>query len=200
MLGEQLCKSFDKRQDNKAENAQYITQKANELKAYENSCHRAINDAKKDYEKKVNEFEKLRMKEERWLLKNGKVPLFFTNPSSNSIKGEIVRSICADDEGIIWFCTEDGWLNRLDPQTRIVKNFEIVKKLNMHEIVMDNERLWVCSYGKGVYIFDIKKERTIRHYDLPSNTTTTGLKTKDGNIYIGTIAGLYRYEPDSFPI
>ena len=123
--------------------------------------------------------------------------LFFTNPSSNSIKGEIVRSICADDEGIIWFCTEDGWLNRLDPQTRIVKNFEIVKKLNMHEIVMDNERLWVCSYGKGVYIFDIKKERTIRHYDLPSNTTTTGLKTKDGSIYIGTLAGLYRYEPDS---
>ena len=73
MLGEQLCKSFDKRQDNKAENAQFITQKANELKAFEHSCQRAINDAKKDYEKKVNEFEKLRMKEERWLLKNGKV-------------------------------------------------------------------------------------------------------------------------------
>ncbi|MBR5145917.1 MAG: hypothetical protein IKV34_04570, partial [Clostridia bacterium] len=73
MLGEQLCRSFDKRQDQKVENAQYLTQKANELKAFENSCQRAINDAKKDYEKKLNEFEKLRMKEERWLLKNGKV-------------------------------------------------------------------------------------------------------------------------------
>lgn len=73
MLGEQLCRSFDKRQDQKVENAQYLTQKANELKAFENSCQRAINDAKKDYEKKLNEYEKLRMKEERWLLKNGKV-------------------------------------------------------------------------------------------------------------------------------
>ena len=73
MLGEQLCRSFDKRQDKKVENAQFLTQKANELKAFENSCQRAINDAKKDYEKKLNEFEKLRIKEERWLLKNGKV-------------------------------------------------------------------------------------------------------------------------------
>jgi len=73
MLGEQLCRSFDKRQDKKVENAQFLTQKANELKAFENSCQRAINDAKKDYEKKLNEFERLRIKEERWLLKNGKV-------------------------------------------------------------------------------------------------------------------------------
>jgi len=73
MLGEQLCRSFDKRQDKQVENAQFLTQKANELKSFENSCQRAINDAKKDYEKKLNEFEKLRIKEERWLLKNGKV-------------------------------------------------------------------------------------------------------------------------------
>ncbi|MBR2372094.1 MAG: hypothetical protein IKA90_04395, partial [Clostridia bacterium] len=41
MLGEQLCRSFDKRQDKKVENAQFLTQKANELKAFENSCQRA---------------------------------------------------------------------------------------------------------------------------------------------------------------
>ena len=73
MLGEQLCKSFDKRQDKKAENTQFLANKNNELKSFENSCHRAINDAKKEYERKVNEFEKQRMREERWLLKNGKV-------------------------------------------------------------------------------------------------------------------------------
>ena len=73
MLGEQLCRSFDKRQDKKVENAQFLAQKSNELKTFENACQRAINDAKKDYERKTNEFEKLRIKEERWLLKNGKV-------------------------------------------------------------------------------------------------------------------------------
>lgn len=126
--------------------------------------------------------------------------LYFTNPSSNSIKGEIVRSICSDDTGLIWFCTEDGWLNRMDPQSHEVKNYEIVRKLNMHELVMDNDRLWVCSYGKGVYVFDIRKEKVVRHYDLPCNTTSTGIKTKGGDLYIGTIAGLYRYDSanDSF--
>ena len=73
MLGEQLCKSFDKRQDKKAENAQYLTQKSNELKAFENSCHRAVNDAKKECERKINDFEKQRLREERFLLRNGKV-------------------------------------------------------------------------------------------------------------------------------
>ena len=43
------------------------------LKNFVTSCHRAVNDAKKDCEKKMNEFEKLRIKEERWLLRNGKV-------------------------------------------------------------------------------------------------------------------------------
>lgn len=126
--------------------------------------------------------------------------LFFTNPSSNSIKGEIVRSICSDDAGVIWFCTEDGWLNRMDPQSRLVQNFEIVRKLNMHELVMDNDRLWICSYGKGVYVFDTNTEKVVKHYDLPSNTTTTGIKTRNGDIYIGTISGLYKYVPeeDSF--
>lgn len=73
MLGEQLCKSFDKRQDKKVDNAQFLTQKSNELKSFEVSCHKAVNEAKKEYEKKLNEYEKLRMKEERWLLRNGKV-------------------------------------------------------------------------------------------------------------------------------
>lgn len=73
MLGEQLGKSFDARQDFKAENVQLLAQKANELKSFTNACNRAIADAKKERDKKFNDFEKLRIREEKWLMRNGKV-------------------------------------------------------------------------------------------------------------------------------
>ena len=73
MLEEQLNKSFDARQDKKAENAQLVARKANELKSFENACNRAVADVRKECDRKINEYEKLRAKEEKWLLKNGKV-------------------------------------------------------------------------------------------------------------------------------
>ncbi len=73
VLGEQLCKSFDAMQDKQNENVQLLAQKNNELKSFENACNKAVADARKDCEKKLNEYEKLRIKEERWLLRNGDV-------------------------------------------------------------------------------------------------------------------------------
>lgn len=73
MLEEQLNKSFDARQDKKAENAQLVARKANELKSFENACNRAVADVRKECDRKIGEYEKLRAREEKWLLKNGKV-------------------------------------------------------------------------------------------------------------------------------
>lgn len=132
-----------------------------------------------------------------WKNNGEEMSLYFTNPSDNSIKGNIVRSICNDASGNIWFCTEDGWLNRLSPQNNQVKNYQITEGLNMQGLVMDNDMLWICSYGKGLHKFDINRERVIRRYDFPSDRVSTGLKTKDGDIFIGTAAGLYIYVPEN---
>ena len=73
MLNEKLGKSLDQRQDIKEENVHLAAQKANELKAFENACNRALAECLREKERKINEAEKLRAKEEKWLLKNGKV-------------------------------------------------------------------------------------------------------------------------------
>ena len=135
-----------------------------------------------------------------WKNKADEMAIYFENPSKNSIKGKIVRSISSDSEGKIWFCTEDGWLNSLDAQKQETKAYQITEKLNMHDIVMDEDLMWICSYGEGLFLYDKKEHKVKRHYDLANNFIGCGIKTKEGDILIGTRAGLYIYDrpSDSF--
>ena len=132
-----------------------------------------------------------------WQNRNGEMNIYFPKPSGNSLKGKIVRSICQDAYGQIWLCTEDGWLNCFSPASFIVKNYKLADNLNLQGLVIDDDKLWICSYGDGIWLFDIRKERLIRHYDLDNNTTTLGIKSDNGSILIGTTSGLYRYESTS---
>ena len=130
------------------------------------------------------------------------IGMYFNNPSDNSIKGTIVRSICQDENGHIWFCTEDGWLNRFNPTNHAITNYKLADDLNLQGLVAEGNRLWVCSYGHGVWMLDRKNGKVLRQYNLPNNMTTLGLKSAKGNILIGTTSGLYRYDAqtDSFSI
>lgn len=135
-----------------------------------------------------------------WKNKADEMAIYFQNPSKNSIKGKIVRSIGADNEGKIWFCTEDGWLNSLDAKKQETRTFQITKNLNMHDIVMDADQMWICSYGNGVYLYDHSSNKVRKHYDLENNYTSCGIKTKEGDLLIGTREGLFIYDKasDSF--
>lgn len=135
-----------------------------------------------------------------WKDREGEMALYFTNPSENSLKGKIVRSICQDERGLIWLCTEDGWLNRFNPTLQTMKSYRLADDLNLHGLIMDDGQMWICSYGKGIWLFDLKKEKVTRHYDLSNNMVTLGIKSQSGQIYAGTTMGLYRYDRqnDSF--
>lgn len=132
-----------------------------------------------------------------WKDRDGEMEQYFMNPSDNSIKGKIVRSICQDNKGMIWFCTEDGWLNRLNPSSQTMKNYKLADGLNLHGLIMDGDRMWICSYGKGIWLFDLTKEKVTRHYELTDNSVILGIRTSDGQILVGTTTGLYRHERES---
>ena len=127
----------------------------------------------------------------------GDIGMYFSNPSGNSIKGTIVRSICEDESGHIWFCTEDGWLNRYNPTTHTIANYQLAEDTNLQGIVADGKKMWICSYGDGVWLMNRESGRIMKHYDLPNNTTTLGIKSAKGQIFIGTTSGLYRYDETS---
>lgn len=129
-----------------------------------------------------------------WKDREDEMALYFNNPTKNSIKGKIVRSICQDNSGYIWFCTEDGWLNRFNPVDQTMKNYKLAEDLNLQGLIVDDDMLWVCSLGRGMWLFDLKNERVKKHYNLPSSRVTLGIRSRDGQIFAGTGSGLYRYD------
>ena len=135
-----------------------------------------------------------------WKDRGDEMAVYFPNPSDNSLKGKIVRSIVSDQYGIVWFCTEDGYLNRLDPQIHQMRYFELAKGTNMHDLIMDGDRMWICTFGDGIYEFDVRTEKVVKKHTFPVNGVSTGIKTAEGHIYIGTTLGLYRFnrEDSSF--
>lgn len=124
----------------------------------------------------------------------GDIAQYFSNPSDNSIKGTIVRSICQDDDGHIWLCTEDGWLNRYNPTTHTITNYQLAEDINLHGLIPDGDKIWVCSLGDGVWLMDTKSGRVLRHFNLPNNMAASGIRSAKGQIFIGTSSGLYRYD------
>ena len=137
-----------------------------------------------------------------WQDREDEMTIYLENPSKNSIKGQIVRSICQDERGYVWFCTEDGWLNRLNPADHTIKNFKLDDGLNLQGLVVDGDKLWICSYGKGLWLFNLTQEKVVKRYRMMNNVATLGIKSKKGNIFAGTTSGLYKYDRanDSFTL
>lgn len=132
-----------------------------------------------------------------WQNKGNEQARYFMNPSSNTMMGKIVRSIVQDHKGYIWICTEDGWLNRLDPVSNRIRNYKLDDGLNLQGLIADEGKLWISSYGHGVYLFNMDTEKVDAHYDIGNNWATLGLKTAGGDILIGTSEGLYRWDKSS---
>jgi len=131
---------------------------------------------------------------------------FFPQGSSNSLSGYAVREICADKNGHLWIGTEDGGLNMFNPQSRAFKNFRpggtktSISHSNIHGLMAAGNELWVGTFEQGLDVFDINTEQVIRRYragtapnQLKSNFIESILRTRSGEILIGSSVGLYRY-------
>jgi len=131
---------------------------------------------------------------------------YFPDNSDNAIQGDVVREIHKDQSGNLWVGTEDAGLNRINVKTKKITHFYPTGKpgsiayTNIHALLSDDHELWVGTYEHGIDIIDINTNKVIRHYDagqgandLKSNFIVTIYKTKNNNIYIGTLEGLYKY-------
>ena len=122
---------------------------------------------------------------------------------SNSIHGRRVLEIVEDNQGYIWIGTEDGGLNRFNPATGEFSFFKESSVFsNIHGLCVVGDKLWVGTYSYGVVIIDtrtLKITQTItaqqgREHTLLDNDIFAIEKTHDGNIYLGTLGGLCRYQ------
>lgn len=131
---------------------------------------------------------------------------FFPQGGSNSLSGYAVREICADHNGDFWIGTEDGGLNLFNPKSGSFKHFgpggtqTIGTHSNIHGLIVVGNELWVGTFEQGLDVFDIRTQQVIRRYragsapnQLKSNFIESMLKTRSGDILIGSAIGVYRY-------
>ena len=130
-----------------------------------------------------------------WQDKQDEFTIFYPNPvAQRSMIGSIVRGIVPDSEGGIWFCTEDGGLNRLRPDRKGGEAYEIEPKLNMQGLTMSGDSLWVYTFNRGIWLYDPIKRQPVKHYDV-HRSSGVGIRTHDGQIIAGSLSGLYYYDP-----
>ncbi|MBQ0097161.1 MAG: response regulator [Bacteroidales bacterium] len=139
-----------------------------------------------------------------WHNRKHHISQFIPMDKDNCLKGKLVRAITGDTSGNVWVGTEDGHLNYFNLKKETVCEVNRViglpDNLNYHCFLNDGNRMWIATFGNGVYLVDRKKFRLIRHYDVGSNSCICIRKTSDGSVYAGTSTGMYVYDPasDSF--
>jgi len=126
---------------------------------------------------------------------------FFTTISAGEGCGRIISRFCEDPDGNIWIGSDDGGLSLYDPQTERYERVVIdplVPSPNIHALEVDGDRLWVGTYGSGLYCVELRTRRT-RHF----TRNDTGLDNLDvyslyrdsrGRLWIGTKRGICRYD------
>lgn len=126
---------------------------------------------------------------------------YYPKNIANSLHGKRVREFCRADDGTLWIGTEDGGLNYFNPKTKEFHFFEPSAGFtNIHGLCMDGSHLWVGTFSKGLRVIDTRTGVILRTYteghtshSLNDNSIFSICRTSAGEIYLGTLFGLLRY-------
>ena len=126
---------------------------------------------------------------------------YYPKNIANSLHGKRVREFCRADDGTLWIGTEDGGLNHFNPKTKEFHFFEPSAGFtNIHGLCMDGSHLWVGTFSKGLRVIDTRTGVVLRTYteghtphSWNDNSIFSICRTSAGEIYLGTLFGLLRY-------
>jgi signal transduction histidine kinase/ligand-binding sensor domain-containing protein/AraC-like DNA-binding protein len=117
--------------------------------------------------------------------------------SGGDLPGDMIRPLVAVDDRHILAGAEDGGLIQLDLVDDSIEDLTFPgpggSPLNIQGLCLEGDELWIATFGNGVYRMDFPS-RKIRNSYLPDQSTATVASTRSGDIYLGTTAGLYRYD------
>ncbi len=130
---------------------------------------------------------------------------YYPKGIENSLHGKRVREFCRDSQGILWIGTEDGGLNRFNLKTKDFSFFTPSAGFtNIHGLCLVDDNLWVGTFSKGVKVIDTRTGVILKTYQkndsprsLIDNSIFAICKTATGDIYLGTMFGLVRYNKQS---
>ena len=128
------------------------------------------------------------------------------NEYTNSLNGNVVSCFCEDPGGNLWIGTDDGGLNHFDTQSQRFtvylpdKNRNSISYSNIHALCLDGYELWIGTYTGGLNVLDTRTKQ-FRIYtnsndpnSLDSNSIYALFKDSQGDIWVGTMGGINRYD------
>jgi signal transduction histidine kinase/ligand-binding sensor domain-containing protein/CheY-like chemotaxis protein len=132
------------------------------------------------------------------------------NQNKNTISGNHILKLLQDDQKNLWIGYYDAGLDLLNSKTQKITHFGMGNKPNQisGDIVFaldeDNHNdIWVGMDNEGVNVIHQSKVTKRYRYNpkdtlncLSNNDVRTIYKDREGNIWIGTFAGLNLYNPE----
>lgn len=122
------------------------------------------------------------------------------------LEGTVIREFCEDNYGNLWIGTEDNGLNCFNITDGAFVNYSKENELgtnNVHGLCVDGNDLWCGSFDSGIEIFDVVKRKVLRSFrkndkksNLKSDFILSILKSRDGQIWVGTSAGVQKYDKE----
>ena len=117
--------------------------------------------------------------------------------SGGDLPGDMIRPVVTVDDSHILAGAEDGGLALLNLADDTVEDLTFPgpggAPLNVQGLCLDGNDLWIATFGNGAYRMDFPT-RTIRKSYLSDLSAATIASTRNGDIYLGTTSGLYRYD------
>ena len=122
--------------------------------------------------------------------------------SKDGLLTDFVLSLCCDSRGYMWIGTNDG-LSRYDGDA--FRNYTIADGLALSRVTCITESrkepgtLWIGTNGGGISKLTNEKFNTIKlGKDRASNLISAVCQDAAGNLWCGTVDGLYRLIGDDF--
>lgn len=140
--------------------------------------------------------------------RTGQVRHFPADPSQDQgLSAPIITTILESlaFPGTLWIGTEDGGLNRLDPDSGVVAHYSVGATLSSNAIsgmVEDRHGALWLSTSQGISRFDPTTE-SFTHYSIADGLVShsfmpnASVRRPDGRIFFGGINGLASFVPDS---
>jgi ligand-binding sensor domain-containing protein/signal transduction histidine kinase/DNA-binding response OmpR family regulator len=147
--------------------------------------------------------------------KNNRLQNFkYSSTIQNSLSGNNVKELLLDGDRL-WIGTFQAGLNVYDLKNKVFKvykkdvnNSNSLSANNVYNLLREDNLLWILTYGGGLDILDLATDRFYNYAhiiddskSLSSDLTRVILKTKSGQLWIGTDNGLNKVarNEENFP-
>lgn len=133
------------------------------------------------------------------------------SPSANSLSDNVVSCIVEDHDNNLWIGTSDGGLNRYNRSTQTFTNYlfddgrhreDMQPFRDIKTVYVDETRdkVYVGAHASGIMVLDRTTGQnhflTRANSNLPTNNVYSILPDSAGQLLIGTLEHLLRFDPD----